>query len=125
MKVLLYFGCPRSGVGHYLQAPGGDILQCRNATPWGNGIDGRLAPACDASGRVTEAQGLIAVHRKDGWTALAWWDRSQDTRPGSNSAIFVASPDIGPEAALALGRKQFPWVFKRMKFELVLPMENP
>ena len=49
---------------------------------------------------------------------LAYWDRSQDGRPGSNSA-FAAEGEHTLEDLLAAAKEQWPWVFERQKFEVV------
>jgi hypothetical protein len=51
-------------------------------------------------------------------TIVAWWDRSVDTRPGSNSAVIISGKHDGP-TALAAGKAMFPWAFDRMAFPLV------
>lgn len=113
-----YFGCAPNDTGHYLWFPGfRSVGRGGPALPWkyrgfATGIqlvlDGSLTP------RLTEQrQGPCAVHYVDGWTAVAWWDRTQDTRPGSNSAIIIAGYYF-PDVALKIGREAFPAVFQRL-----------
>jgi hypothetical protein len=118
-----YFGChgivghafwtsdqrPASGkaVGVNLHGPGP-----RTTVPWGWDIDGELAP--DDPDQV---EGRATVTHLDGWTAVSFWDRSVDTRKGSNSA-FVFNRVLDFESAIEKSRESFPWVFDRLGFEV-------
>lgn len=81
--------------------------------PWGYSLDGGLL-----KGR-SHAEGEAVVEQRDGWTALSFWDRSVDSRPGSCST-FVFDAPLAPEEALAAAREAFPPVFERLEFEVVL-----
>lgn len=108
---VFYFGF--AGNGHHMYEPGGGyhvVVQ----TPWGEHPDGTL---CPKGGKVYQEQGKALLHRKDGWTALSFWDRSGDTRYSSNSNFFVRGEYAFGEM-LALARAQFPGVFARMGFEI-------
>jgi hypothetical protein len=113
-----YFGC-LGNVGHYLHAPGGIRAQYSRVPvgfpgAWaGGGLDGTLL-----DNKRSEVQGLGRLHHLQGWTALAFWDRSVDNRPGSNSA-FVAKGTHSFQGMLALSRKARPQVFARFTFEVV------
>lgn len=124
MKVF-YFGCPRREVGHYWHTPETPAKQSIYLAPFGS-IDGVLAPRIGADRRrypkqydsreeVSQGQAVL-VHTK-GWTVIAYWDRSQDGRPGSNSA-FVAEGAHTFEALLIAAKDQWPWVFERQAFEV-------
>jgi len=63
-----------------------------------------------------QVEGQYALHHRDGWTALAWWDRSGRDGFWSNSALF-APGRLSADEMLALGRAQFPTVMERMKYE--------
>jgi hypothetical protein len=61
--------------------------------PWSpDQIDGKLAKRTrgkygpDAAEEQMQGRGVL--HHRNGWTALAFWDRSIDHRPGSNSVFF-------------------------------------
>jgi hypothetical protein len=86
-----------------------------DAMPWDRGILGALFP------RYQEpvVEGEAHTFYKDGWTALAFPDRSVDTRPGSWSVFCLPATLDGP-TALLLARKAFPEVFARYKFDVVL-----
>lgn len=125
LKRTFYFGC-WGRVGHSLHTPDGKSLSYSHRlppdqTPWDDVLDGGLPPR---PGRHMEApNGHAALHHKDGWTALAFWDNSVDTRGGSHSTfLFEGIYDF--DAALALARQQFPTIFARYPFEVVPHVEK-
>lgn len=81
--------------------------------PWGYSLDGGLLK------HKSLKQGQAVTERRDGWTALSFWDYSVDSRPGSSST-FVFDALLGSEEALAAARENFPAVFERFEFEVVL-----
>jgi hypothetical protein len=86
--------------------------------PWDKyGADGGMQP------KGPQIEGVVRIHRKAGWTALAWWDRSMDTRPNSCSAIVIDSPDVSYEAAMQLAHEAFSWVFERINFDMSVTHE--
>jgi len=130
-----YYGCGPVGIGHYFHKTTGerDYLFGDAACPWRYAVDGRLQPRIGPDTRLPRSdgtaladyrpeapQGVCAVHRLDGWTCVAWWDRSADTRGASNSSIVIDDPAITFDALIALARHEFPWVFARIRFELTL-----
>lgn len=135
---IFYYGCGRKP-GHYFWKPG--MIQARGeetaptphttqsfpqVVPWGYSVDGKLTPPDErhADGRLYYApQGKAALHYKDGWTAISFWDRSVDTRPGSLST-FVMEGTYDYDQAIALARQNFPEVFERFQFE-VTPADVP
>lgn len=109
-----YFGCFRRE-GHYLFPSGSRSFVDWKECPWGYSIDGGLLK--DVS---QNHQGLYVVDHKDGWTAVAFWDRSVDDRYGSNSA-FLVHEDTTAEIILEEARKQWPEVFDRTDFPELIP----
>lgn len=84
----LYFGCARGiwghrDAGHYWYEPGGRSVRSNMgdvATPFGY-VDGKLAPRIYAGDNAPECpQGVAALHHRECWTALAFWDRTGDSR---------------------------------------------
>lgn len=136
MSAVYYFG-RWGGPGHYLWSPAGHIAEQAVTTPW---TLRELDPLCgdpalaDVRGRRSgdplywpgdeahQPQGVARLYHREGWTALAWWDRSCDTRFGSNSA-FVARGTLTAEALAQLGATAFPSVWTRVEAAggLVLP----
>ena len=123
---IYYFGC-WSGTGHHLWAPDGRALTRNEPLPPSlRCLDGTLCgdPALADHNRRTGAlswhgierqpQGVARLHHRDGWTALAWWDRSGDARGGSNSA-FVAEGTLTAAEVIERGRVAFPTVWRRIE----------
>lgn len=116
--VIFYFGCLRES-GHYLWLPSGSrtvadydqrlpvTFPCRLST-----LDSGFLPP-----RAPQDEGVARIWQTDGWTILAFWDRSVDSRPGSNSA-FVLEGDLSFEEATAAARGAYPEVWARLKFEV-------
>lgn len=105
---ILFFGC-YGRVGHHLWAPGGlhvpharvpDALRP-------NRLDGVLAPKDER-----QLERRARLHHIDGWTVVAWWDRSVDTRMGSNSAFLMRGTHDFHAVLLAAG-EAFPELLPR------------
>lgn len=108
---VLYFGCI-GGAGHYLHDDRTRRHFRRDAQgqPW-DAIDGSLCPP------GPQLEGRALVHHRDGWTALAFWDRSVDHRGNSNSAFFIDATVDFPDA-LQAAKDAWPEVFARFTFEV-------
>lgn len=131
IKRALYFGCRGANVaGHYLQE-GSKTLH--NVPPelrfWARLMDGGLLK----NGNHLAVNGNVhwcCGGREGLWYAFFWWDRSGDSRPGSNSGFYVHGfgPDeLTPETtranavpAFAYACEQYPAVIQRQRFPLVL-----
>lgn len=123
-----FFGCARGvwgerHAGHHLYEPGGRKVHWDDPLANGHGIgpfgkvDAALAPR--PRGRYSEApQGHAELHHRDGWTALAFWDRTGDSHPNSNST-FIFDAELDFAGALAAARSAFPELFDRFDFEVV------
>ncbi len=103
---VLYFGC-KDVAGHYLYSKFTPNMRYES-TPWGKHLDGGLL----ANNFNTTPTGKVSVSHKDGWTAIAFWDRSGDSRGGSNSVFLIAS-DVTGDQLLAMARVQWPEIFDR------------
>lgn len=53
-----------------------------------------------------EQAGIAKIHHKNGWTAIALWDRSVDTRGGCNSTYF-AKGDFSFEEMVKMAKERF------------------
>jgi hypothetical protein len=102
-----FFGVwPGTGGGHYFRASKGrtersvDRLQ-----PFGY-PDGVWQPDND------QVEGSAALTIKDGWTILAWWDRSEDTRRGCCSAVIFEG-EHSFSSMVDLVKERFPKVYAR------------
>lgn len=113
----LYFGCFNS-IGHFLREMDGSHAK-REAydLPWGLGLmdagllkNGKRPDVVD--GKVFWTCGGA----RSFWYAFYWWDRSIDSRPGSNSGFYVRGfgwPEIEP--AFAYACEKFPRIVARQK----------
>jgi len=112
MATLYYHGC-LGQPGHYLYRPPGISSSRRKLTPFGWELDGGYAP----KGRQVEGRARL-VHDK-GWTILAFWDRTGDTRGNSNSAFLIEGEHTFDEM-VAMAQEHYPKVWKRItaKFEV-------
>jgi hypothetical protein len=118
-----YFGCEsKQNKGHFLYRPWQPGYMCLSASreqreelPWGDGeLDSGLAPQIES-----QPQGLCKLHHKDGWTALAFWDRSADSRGNSNSVIIAEGAHSFLEMLLIFA-ENFPVVRDRVVAEMTL-----
>lgn len=119
MEHLIYFGCG-DRPGHFFWKPerfphrfGPDPRHHLPTFPWEH-VDGTLPPQDDRT------EGVAVAHYANGWTALAWWDYSVDSRGGCNSALFV-NEHVTPKRLIELGREHFPAVFERINYGIKLP----
>lgn len=110
---MIYFGC-MGDVGHHYHRPNGRIMSYSEG-PFGTKIDGLFAPLTGGK----QVQGVAQLVYENGWTVLAFWDRSFDIRPDSNSA-FLAKGEHTFEQMVKMAKKEFPTVWKRFKFEVRL-----
>jgi hypothetical protein len=126
-----YFGCRferKHDIGHFLWLPGmRSGFQVERTLPEGvqsHKLDGVYPPGGTAytggkrDYRNVEVEGVARVAHVDGYTVLAFWDRSADERGASNSA-FVVEGEHDFDAALSASREAFPQVFARFKFQVV------
>lgn len=118
---MFYFG-PWDQAGHHIRREGDQptSLEERRAVsnftrtnPWGHGIDTALCP------RDTQAEGAAAIHYRDGWTALSFWDYTVDSRPGSHST-YLAQGDFTFEQMVEMAKQRFAERWRKMKFEVKL-----
>lgn len=119
---VLYFGCVGTP-GHYLHE--GNTILWRNAgTPWEpEQLDMTLCPGVvkTSYGHKCEHQteGAAAIHHRDGWTAIAFWDRSVDTRKNCNS-VFIVEGIHEFDDAKRHAMASYPKIWKRFRFEVLL-----
>lgn len=126
---MYYFG-PLEKPGHYLYREDGwtvSMFEDQDAVcPWKHfEIDGKLQPGCpDPADRLRNrtrpmCEGEALLHHKDGWTALAFWDFTVDTRPGSSST-YIAEGILTFEEMVELAKTRFAERWKKMAFEVRL-----
>jgi len=109
----LYFGCGLMQPGHYLFYPSRGLAKIGELGRVLSRFDGQLAPLRVGAG-APRYQATFSSLGAFGLVALAWWDNSVDTRPGSNSIVFAPNIGESPEQVLIDAEKRFPWVFERL-----------
>lgn len=82
-----------------------DAILCWNAR---RSRDGREL----STGELEQVQGAACLRRRDGWTALAWWDRTGDRRGGSNT-VLVARARLSFAEMIELLSIRFTWMLDR------------
>ena len=84
-------------------------------------LDGGYAPKLAKTGGhlSDQPEGEAALHHVRGWTILAFWDRSGDSRGNSNSA-FVIRGELDFDEAVAASRQAFPGIWARFTFAVTL-----
>lgn len=109
---IYYFGWSAPG-GHFLLKDDHNKILNVDSTPFGRSIDGGLCPQPEPK----QPDGKVALHYRAGWTAVAFWDRSGDHRPGSNT-VFLTPADCSAMGVIAAAKVQWPQVFARPGFPL-------
>jgi hypothetical protein len=116
MTKVHYFGNIKAGQadGHQLYCNTGDGSKLRGVQPWQPYyiLDSRLAPRLSNGQEAPQGQALI--HHKDGWTAIAFFDRTGDPRGASNS-VFLIEATVNFEEGVELARASWPQLFERFK----------
>lgn len=111
MTRMFYFGCV-GDVGHYLWDENLRQLRWSDSLPWRiQEVDGVMPP------QETYQQGLARMLYKGCWTAMAFWDRTVDTRPGGNS-VFLADGTFTFDEMVQLAIRTFPSIMRRYDFLL-------
>lgn len=111
----MYYYGPLRQTGHYFFSDDGCSRHAAvDETPWRYEVDGGLAPNGPSG-----PEGIALLHKKDGWTAISFWDRTVDTRPGSCST-YLAEGDFTFEQMVEMAKTRFAERWNRMKFEVRL-----
>jgi hypothetical protein len=114
---VFFFGCRRmrDGRGHTLYDEEG--YPARGGTgPWRlAGIQPFTAKELDGGLQPKGSQELGSATRtwKDDWTAVAFWDRSADTRPNS-CGVFLVEGLLGFADAMHVFAMRMPKLFERI-----------
>lgn len=117
----------RAQAGHFWCGPfGGRVESYEVPTPWGTSPDGTLAlrsgSGAGYSGDGAElAEGRAALHHADGWTALAFWDRSGVDKRGACNSVFVVNNGgaVDFDTMLLIARRDHPVMFDRFPWPIV------
>lgn len=111
MTRVYYFGCNREP-GHYWFEPG--MRSTKDRLPI---IDGMFCPMDSEAEGPAQLVYLTPGQYRKAWTLIAFWDRTVDGRPGSNSA-FMVEGTVSFEEAVAHSRAAFPSIWSRFTFEV-------
>lgn len=112
MEPCYYFGCMEDK-GHFLWDPLTNWPSLKNLPadwpfgPHGEELDGGYTP------KHGQKQSRALLAHVDGWTVLAMWDRTVDSRPGSNSN-FVAKGELTFDEMVGLAKEHFSKVWERI-----------
>ncbi len=107
-KAPRYFGCA-GPAGHYVYNPG--MAYDRNME-WLAYLDGLLPPEGD------QIEGAAKLYHLNGCTLLAFWDRTGDKRPGSNSVFYIPGK-VAFHEAVGAAKGSFPGIWRRFTFDVV------
>lgn len=128
MTSVYYFG-PLVESGHFMFREGSTYRVAsyeRPPIPWKDEeIDGSLQPGApnpqDRLQRRTRPmrEGEAALHTKDGWTALSFWDFTVDKRPGCSST-YIADGVFTFDQMVELAKARFSERWNKMRFEVRL-----
>lgn len=116
-----YFGC-WGGYGHYLWQQNGRHPQPSTILdlPWKEkDLDCTLCPRYQRYSTNQQNEGEALLHHKNGWTALAFWDRSIDKRHGSNSVLLIQK-EVTLEEAIEIFKQEYPSIWSRFNFTIKL-----
>ena len=126
MKLLLFFGCwGKDRLGHFLyDSHGNSINEYRRRESKcplsANQLDGIFAPRWT---EPMESEAVTALTHVHGWTVLAMWDRSADTRYASNAAFLMPGTHTAEEV-WDVARLQYPQIVQRLKAAHVVEVPN-
>lgn len=99
---------PEDAIRHALGAPlDGGLCWNSPKTQWGRSSYDR-----------DEAEGRALLTRRNGWTAIAFWDRSVDRRGACNSA-FIVKGEMSFAQVVRVARHRWPEVWARFSFGVV------
>jgi hypothetical protein len=110
-----YFGC-WDGPGHYLRDTHGRMMR-ESTIPTDFPCPPNCFDGCFLPPKLPELEGRASLVHLNGWTILAFWDRSVDKRGKCNSAFILRNYHDFDEAK-RLAQVCFPQVWKRFTFEV-------
>lgn len=115
---MIIFGCPPGPQkGHYFRNEDGMSVDHYRIEPrLPEGYDGEFAPK--TMGGKEMPQGVAKVTHVGGWTVLAFWDRSGDSRPNSNSGFWEPG-EFSFDEMMQKAHHAFPRVIARFPFPII------
>ena len=112
-----YFGYSSHG-GHALHGPAPTVCSSRGRAVLAGAfncgdIDGLLCWTL-----AGQPEGRARLTHGRGWSAVAFWDRSRDTRPNSNTA-FIVRGTLTFDQVVRAAQYHWPDVWRRFSFPIV------
>lgn len=117
---MLYFFGVWKGAGHYLHRPDGGVVVRNEGPPFWEILDGFFPPRTVGSfsserfKRFYEDDTIASLTFYKGWTVLAMWDRSEDTRHACNAA-FLIEGEFTRREMWRLAKESYPQIVRRLK----------
>lgn len=129
---MIYFGCYGEPGHAFFQSgpygPQGLPRVQRETLPWtASECDGNLQPGTAElksphkwKRSERQVEGVCRLHRRQGWTAMAFWDRSGDRR-GNSCSVVMTDREYNFAEMVDAFRIEFPGIHARCtaKFDLV------
>jgi hypothetical protein len=116
MRIFFFGVWAPNRVGHYLYDANG--RDCEPRLP----DDFPMRPMRLDTGLLPfkgeQVEGLATHLYLNGWSIITFWDRSGDSRPGSNSAFVIDGLHSFADCC-TIAREKFPSIWARFKFEVV------
>lgn len=111
-----YFGCI-GRPGHFLHSTRGYQVW-RDTIPADFPISEERIDSAYTPRIKGQTQGVASLWHGNGWTILAFWDRSVDGRGGCNSN-FILRGTLTFDEAVTRAKERFPFVWNRFTFPVV------
>ena len=110
MKIYFFGVSDPVNKGHYLHDEGLRVAwDDKKLLPFSSSLlDGGLLPH-----DTGQLQGKLHLAVINGWTLLSMWDRTADSRPGSN-AVFLAEGNYTIDEMKSSAAEKFPAIWKRI-----------
>lgn len=102
-----YFGCHQTA-GHYLFGPGMNWKCNSDRHRDMSYLDAKLAPKGTNQKQFEAKFWRLKDYSFGDYSAFSWWDRTVDSRMGSNSIIFVPGHIVDQITMVGLAKKYFP-----------------
>lgn len=110
--MMYYFGCWNQA-GHFLHDVSGHRMYQRVGPFESGDLDTTFAPR-RAPNYAREDDTITNLVYTNGWTVLAMWDNSIDTR-GKSNAVFLIEGGYSTEEMWQKARESYPQIYKRLK----------
>lgn len=107
--------------GHYLFAPYMRSPGRAEGHRQMNFLDGQLAPEGTGQKQFEAKFWRLSGFAFKDYSAFSWWDRTVDSRSGSNSIIYVPGHIVDQITMVSLARKYFPQIDAKISKLTLIP----